>query len=107
MFNDSAELLVRTGQEPGHVFKSNERNIEGIAKSNKARTLHRPCDIKAAGKIRGLIRDNAHRTAVESRKADDEIPSVVFLDLEKVVLVYNRMDDVFDVVRNIGFRRHH
>src|SRR5262249_3474111 len=80
--------------------------IECIAESDEPRALYRSGNIKASGEICRLIGHYPDRTAVEPCKSDDEILRVVLLNFEEVPLVGNRMDDVFNVVWNVGFCRY-
>src|SRR6056297_846696 len=46
VFNDTAPLLVGSRQEPRHIFKHNQRNVECITKANKPGSFYRCINIK-------------------------------------------------------------
>ena len=39
--DDAAELLFGAGEEAGHVFKSDDRDVEGVAEAHEAGAFHR------------------------------------------------------------------
>ena len=98
MLDDAAEFLLRAGQEAGDVFECDQRNVERVAEAHEARAFEAGVDVENAGEKRGLIRDDADRASVESRKTDDDIFGEVFVDFEEVAVVDDRVDGVFDVV---------
>ncbi len=106
MLDNPAKFLIRTWQKSGNIFKSDQGNVERIAESNESRALQRRFDIEASGKMRRLVRDDADGTAIEPRKSNHKILRVKFVNLKKISIVGNGVNDVLDVVGNIRFRRH-
>jgi hypothetical protein len=102
MANDAAVLLHRARQESWNVFERDERNVERIAEPHEARAFDRRVDVQRAGQVGRLIGDDAHRPAAEPREADNDVARVVLVDLEKISLVGNGVDQVQHVVRLVG-----
>ena len=94
------------GRKPGHVLERDERDVERVAEPDEPRALHRRVDVERAGEHRRLVRDDADRPAVEPREADDDVLRVVLVDLEKVAVVDDRVDDVEHVVGLVRRGRH-
>src|SRR6266481_4446403 len=86
MLDDAAELLLRAREKTGYVFKGDQWNVEGVAETHEARAFHGSVDIENARQKSRLIADDADGTAVEARKAHDEILRVVFVDFEEVAV---------------------
>ena len=64
MLDNAAEFLLRAGEKAGDILESNQRNIEGVAKTNEARTFDRRVDVENSGEKGRLIADDADRTAI-------------------------------------------
>ena len=106
MADDAAELLRRAGQEAGHVFEGQDRDVEGVAEAHEARALHRGIDVQAARQKRRLIGHDA-RSARPSMRAK---PTTMFLrpvlvHFEELAIVHHAVDHVLDVVGQVGFGR--
>ena len=71
MLDNAAEFLLRAGEKAGDILESNQPNIEGVAKTNKARTFDRRIDVENSGEKGRLIADDADRTAIQTRKTHD------------------------------------
>ena len=99
MLDNAAEFLLRPGKKPGHIFKREQRNIEGIAEAHEARPLDGCVDIENSSEVRRLVTDNAGGAAIKPRKAHDQILGVVLVDLKEIAVVHDGMNRVFDVVR--------
>src|SRR5258707_1637445 len=106
MADNSAPLLLRARQKSRHIFKSDEGNIEGIAKTHEARPFYRSIDVQHAREKRWLIRDDSDGPPVEPREAYDQILREMLLNLEKIFIVGHRFNHIFDVVRQRGIRGH-
>src|SRR5690348_4778976 len=107
VFDDAAELLLRSWQKSWNIFKSYERDIEGVAETHEARAFERGIDIEYAGEKSRLIGDNANRAAVESRESHDDIFREVLVHFEKVSFIDDGVNSVFDVIgflRFIGYK---
>ena len=103
--NNPAILLRRSRQKARHVLKSNERDVEAIAKAHKPSALDRRVDIERASQERRLIRDDAHRLAAQPRKPNHQVLGVVFLHLKEVAVIGHVPQHVLHVVGLIRFRR--
>src|ERR1700676_500234 len=106
MANDAAEFLLRPGKKTGHVFKSNQRYVEGITEAHEARALYGSADIEHASEKRRLIGDEACRAAIQPGKAYDEILGEMFVHLKKITVVHDGVNRVFNVVRPLRIVRH-
>src|SRR6266478_10211029 len=98
MLDDPAPLLLRTRQKSRHVLKRNERNIERIAESHEARSLHRSIDVQHPREERGLVGDDSDGPSIKPRKAYNEILREVLVDLEKIIVVGYGLNHVLHVV---------
>ena len=83
MLDDAAEFLLRAREKTGNVFEGDERNVESVAETDEARTLHGSADIQNPGEKRRLIGDDANGTAVEACKSNDQVLRVMFVDFEE------------------------
>ena len=106
VLDDAAVLLHGAGQKSGHVLERDERNVERVAEPHEPRAFDRRVDVERAGEHRRLVGDDADRPAVEPREADDDVPRVVLVHLEKVAIVGHRVNQIEHVVRLIRRRRH-
>src|SRR4030095_11212612 len=95
-------LLLNAGQEAGHVFEGNERNIETIAEPDETRGFYRRVDIENAGQERRLICNDTNRAPIEPRKAYANVWRVVLLHFEKVTVIDDLVDNFAYVVRLVG-----
>ena len=77
MPDDPAPLLLRAGQEAGHVDEGDERDVERVAGPHEARRLHRGVDVEHAGQRVRLVADDADGMAAEAREAADDVLRVV------------------------------
>src|SRR5262249_45777876 len=55
VFDDATVFLRNAGQKAGHVFERDERNIEAVAETNKARAFDRAVDIENSGQKSRLV----------------------------------------------------
>ncbi len=99
MLDDPAVLLGRPREEARHVDEGQQRDVEGVAEADEARSLDRGVDVEAAGEDRGLVRHDADGPPVHPREPDDDVSRVVLLDLEEIPVVRDLPDHVPDVVR--------
>ena len=72
-------------------------------RTNRA-AFDRRVDVERAGEHGRLVGDDADRTAVEPREADDDVPRVVLVHLEEVALVGDRVNHIEHVVRLVRRR---
>ena len=87
MADDAAVLLLGAGEEAGHVFKRDQRDVEGVAEADEARRLGRGVDVEHAGEERRLVGDDADGAAIQPREADDDVAREVLLHLEEVAVI--------------------
>ena len=106
MLDDAAILLLRTRQEARHIFKSDQRNVEGIAEAHETRALHAGIDVERPRQVGRLIGHHTHRPAIQPREAHHDVFGEVLVDFQEVAIVENAVNHVFDVVRLVGFGRY-
>ena len=53
--DDAAVLLGCAGQEPRHVLKRDQRDVEGVAEADEPCTLDAGVDVQAAGSMLGIV----------------------------------------------------
>ena len=102
MSNDAAPFLDHTRKESRDVFKSQERNVERIAGSNKACCLDGRIDIKTTGEHFGLVPDHAHGGSVHAGKTDDDVVRIRRKEFHKDAIIHDFLNDLHHVV---GFVR--
>ena len=100
--NDAVILLLRARQKSRHIDKRHDGNIEAVAKSNKARRLHRGVDVQTARQMGRLVGDNAHRAAAEMGKADENIARELRLHFVEIAFIDHRRDQLFHVIGPVG-----
>ena len=105
--DDAVPLLVGSGQESGHVFEDQQRNIERVAEAHKARSLGRCVNVEHPGQKGGLVGHDADRAAREARKAHEDVLGVVLVDLIKAALIDEFGNDLVHVVGLLGALGHH
>ena len=69
MSDDAAALLLNTWHETGDVHQGDQRNIENIAKANKARAFVGRINIQRARFDAGIISDDANDDALNAGEA--------------------------------------
>ena len=105
VLNDAAEFLLRPREKTGDVFKSEQRDIEGIAETHEARALHGSVDIKNSREKRRLVADDADGAAVEARETHDKVFGIVLVDFEEIIVVHDGMNRILDIVGFLRVRR--
>ncbi len=105
MHDDSAVLLVGSGEESRHILEDEQRDVERVAEADEPRPLPRRIDVQHTGEEHRLIRHDAGGMAVQTDEADDEIPREVLMYFEEVLVVRDRPDEIAHVVRLNRTRR--
>src|SRR3954464_10767624 len=103
MLNYAAKFLRRSWQEAGNVFKSENRNLKGIAKSDKTSAFCRGVDIEASREMSRLVRNNADGFAIHPGKSGHDITREVLGYFKKISIIDNAADHFGDVVGFVGF----
>ena len=106
MTNHSTPLLVGAGQVPRHVGNRQQRNVEAIAESDEPGCLIGGIHVKTAGEMHGLVGDDANGVAVQPPESNDHVLGKVRLNLKKIAVVHNRLDDLLHIVGRPGIVRH-
>ena len=102
MPDDPAPLLVRARQEARDVDEGHKRDVERVARADKARRLHRRVDVEDAGERARLVPDDTHDVPAEARETADDVLRVALRDLEEGAIVDDELDRALDVVRMRG-----
>jgi hypothetical protein len=100
--NNAAPLLVGARQITGDVDDGQNRNRERVAETNKTARLFTCFDVERAGHGAGLVGHNSDSATFNAGKADDDVGSKQWLDLEEVLVVDHALDDLVHVIRLIG-----
>src|SRR5215831_9523778 len=87
MFDEAAILLRRARQEPRHIDKRDDRDLEAVAKAHEACTLARRIRIEHTRQHHWLVRHDADGASLHARKARDDVARKCLLDLEEIPLV--------------------
>ena len=98
VLDDAAMLLRGAGQESRHVDKGQDRDVEAIAKPDKARRFARAVDVEAAGQHHRLVGDDPDRRTFDAGEPDQDIAGEIALDLEEVEVVDDLHDQLLHVV---------
>ena len=105
MCDDPAVLLRNAWQEAWYILERNQRDIEAIAKANKACTLNGSRDIQNTGQKCGLVSDDSHWAPAESCESDANVLSKHLLNFKEVAVVDHMIDyfaNVVGLVRGFG-----
>ena len=102
MQDDAAILLLRAGQEAGHIDQRNQRDVERVAEAHEARGFARGVVVEASGQHLRLVGHNAHRNAVEAGKAHDDIRRKVLVYFQKFAVVHHAANHLIHVVGLVG-----
>ena len=106
MLDDAAELLGGARHKTGHIHKRDHRNIERVAKTDKAGSLGAALDVQATGQHQRLVGNNANRLPIHAGKADQDVFGVVGLQLKEVAVVHGFDDQLLHVVSLVRVVRH-
>ncbi len=102
MLDDPAIFLRGAGQETGDVDQGQDWNVETVAEADEACGLLARIDIEAAGEHQRLVRDHAHRFAVEPDEAGEDVGRVLLLQFEEVAFVGEAQHHFAHVVGLVG-----
>src|SRR5581483_9966186 len=83
-------------------FKGQNRNVETIAKADKARGFVGGVNIEHTCQDHWLLRDDADDASIHARKADDDITREMFLHLKEIAVVHDALDDIEHVIGLVG-----
>src|SRR5262249_49077546 len=92
VLDDAAELLLRSGQKTGNIFKRDEWNIEGVAEAHEPCAFYGCIDIQHARQKGRLIGYDTHRAAIQTGQTNDDIFREMLVNLEEVAVVNNGVD---------------
>eukprot|EP00967_Tisochrysis_lutea_P141046 scaffold258507_cov30-Tisochrysis_lutea.AAC.2 len=71
--DDTVVFLCTARKEARHIHKGDNGDVEAVAKPHEARGLDGRIDVKASGKLLGLIRNDPHSSPLHSTKASDDV----------------------------------
>src|SRR5262249_10099327 len=100
--DDPAVFLLNSRQKPWHVLEGDQRDVETVAKTDETRALNRGVYVEHARQVRRLIGDYAHRSAAKPGEAHHDVLRVVLVHFKEIAVVHHRVNDVADLVRNVG-----
>ena len=96
--DDTVVLLRSSGQETGHVDESDDGDVEGVEEADETGGLDGGVDVEHTRRDERLVADDADGFAVHAGETHDDVLGKVGLDLEKVAVVDDALNDVLDVV---------
>lgn len=94
-------FLCTSWQESRYIFECYNRNIETVAETDETRSLVRSVNIKHTCQICRLIGNDTYRTSTQTSKTDYNILCKVRHNLEEIMIVDYRFDDVFDIIWHV------
>ena len=97
--NHASPLLVGARQVARNVDEGEDRNREGVAEANETRGLLAGVNVQCSCHCARLVGDDANACAVDASKTNQDVRSEQWLNLEKLVVINNRLDDGVHVVR--------
>src|SRR5215218_572600 len=79
--DDPTPLLVRPRQKAGHVHEREKRDVERVAEPHETRPLDARVYVESTSEHHWLVPDDAHRVAVQPRKAHHQVlrPALLYL----------------------------
>ena len=98
MLDQTAIFLLGPGHEARHVDKGDDRNVETIAKADKARTFARRINVQNAGQRHRLIGHKADRGAFHPAKAAYDIGAKSRADFKEVTFIDRLLDQLLHVI---------
>src|SRR2546422_10055551 len=105
MPNYPVVLLIYPRQEPRHIHKGQDRDVESITEPDEAGSLDRGVDVKGSGANFRLVRNDPNRVSVESGESDDDILSPERLYFKQFASINDPGYDIPDIVRLVGVVR--
>jgi hypothetical protein len=91
-------LLRGSGQETGNVDKGDDGDVEGVEETDETGCLDGGVDVEHTRRDERLVADDADGFAIHAGETHDDVLGKVGLDLEKVAVVDDALNDVLDVV---------
>ena len=90
MSDNATVFLLGAGKKPRHIFKRQQRDIEGITKTNKSSPLNGGIDIEYARKMRRLVSHHTNRTAAQPHETNYKVSCEILMHLQEMVVVSHR-----------------
>ncbi len=103
--NDPAVLLSHARHEAGDVGEGDQRDVKGIAESDKPGRLYRGIYVQHASQIQRLLRYHAYWPAVHPGKSNDDVGSKQAVDLHEVAFVHHLSDYLLHIIGLRGVLR--
>jgi len=104
--DDAAVLLVHPRQKTGRVHEGYDRQIEGIAEAHHPADFVGRVNIHHARHAGRFLGNNAHRSAVQARQANDSIGSEAGLNFEEGAAVHDLLNSSMQTVGFVRVDRH-
>src|SRR5205807_120459 len=80
-----------------------QRNVEAVTETHEARALDGSIDVQSPREKSRLIGHDSHGAPIQAGESYHDVLGVVFLDLKKVAVIDYGVNDIFDVIRLVGF----
>jgi len=98
-------LLGKARHETWNVHQIDQRNIEGIAKTDKAGCLVRAVNIKTSCPAGRLICDHPCDHTVYATKPDNNVSGKITLNLDPLARVHDTLNNPVDIVCSLWIIR--
>src|SRR5574344_1588337 len=99
MNDDTTVFLACTWQKSGNIDQSNQRNVKGIAETNKTSTFSRSTAIQYTGQHFWLIGYNTNRLSIKTGKTDDQVLGIIAVNFKKFTIVHYTANHFKHIVR--------
>src|SRR5690625_921416 len=106
VLDDSPPLLIRTGKETRHIFKTYQWDIKSVTETDNPGTFYRGINIQYTRQYHWLVSYNAHCPARNPGKTYNQIFGVSLMDFIKGTAVCNPQNNIPDVVRFVWMFRY-
>jgi len=106
VLNQAAIFLIRSWQKARHVHEGQDRNVETITETHKARSFTRRITIEAAREHHRLVRDHANGLPFEANEAAKDILREVGLNFKKIALIRDLVNQLFHIIGQVRIIRH-
>ena len=105
--DDAVVLLLHTRQETWYILDGDEGDVEAVTEADETGSLVGSINIEGSSQEVGLVGYETDGTSCHTSETYDNILCKFRLNFEEVLLVADWLDDIADVIGNIGIGWHH
>src|SRR5258708_20831883 len=92
-------FLINSGKKARNVLECDKRNVETIAKPHETGRFYGCVDVQNSCEKGWLICHDPDRITAETGKTDHDVWCVMLLQLKKISLIDNIMNNIANIVR--------